>query len=620
MGEKLGDPFHQFGDPGAEGAVHRSVEVAVPALVEAVKPLGQTMPLSDALALAGAVEKPLTLQDRETIADQALRAMDQIYCHLYLKRARHAFDPVAALARLRRYCSHFKTDLEFHEEISLIFKRLHDIHTGYILPPPYDSMVAFLPFTLTRCCADPDKPEDRHVIVSGVLNGFKHDTFRPGVRVVGWNGTPIDRAIDKVGDLQQGANPAARMAFGTLLMTIRWLGGSMPPEELWVTVAFHDQEDKLHEVRFPWRVMLLPDSKDPLAQAFPPLLALSELNTNLSHLNSNKPVSVDRKAITGRSVARLLYRDPETGEIPEDMRPSAGGGAVAKGDDQILSRKRIPNKHEGTFVAEIITCQIDGKPVMFGRVHLHHFVFPGTEAYLEEFLKVLAQMPETALVIDIRGNGGGEIPTAERLLQTLTKKTIRPLPFQFRATPTVADIVSSKTFETDSGEMSTWPSRVNPLIDDAAQFSLNGTMTDPETLRDTAKEQRYSGQVVLLTDAMTYSAGDMFAASFQDHNVGTIVGVDPRTGGGGANVWFHGTTVHFADNDAMFQHLPGNVQMHYSVRRCLRIGSKNAGLPFEEDGVEPDILRPLSETDLTHHGRDMLLYVARTFFAPDKGK
>ena len=45
---------------------------------------------------------------------------------------------------------------------------------------------------------------------------------------------------------------------------------------------------------------------------------------------------------------------------------------------------------------------------------------------------------------------------------------------------------------------------------------------------------------MLITDALSYSATDMFAAGFQDHGIGPVIGVGGATGAGGANVWSHG--------------------------------------------------------------------------------
>jgi C-terminal processing protease CtpA/Prc len=38
--------------------------------------------------------------------------------------------------------------------------------------------------------------------------------------------------------------------------------------------------------------------------------------------------------------------------------------------------------------------------------------------------------------------------------------------------------------------------------------------------------QKYFGPVILIIDALCYSTTDMFAAGFQDHNIGEVLGAD----------------------------------------------------------------------------------------------
>ena len=45
--------------------------------------------------------------------------------------------------------------------------------------------------------------------------------------------------------------------------------------------------------------------------------------------------------------------------------------------------------------------------------------------------------------------------------------------------------------------------------------------------------------MVLIVDGLCYSAADMFAAGFIDHDLGRVIGVHENTGAGGANVWSH---------------------------------------------------------------------------------
>ena len=62
---------------------------------------------------------------------------------------------------------------------------------------------------------------------------------------------------------------------------------------------------------------------------------------------------------------------------------------------------------------------------------------------------------------------------------------------------------------------------------DGATFSLAFPITPEDDAN--AIGQIYTGPVVLVTDARCYSATDIFAAGFQDHSIGTVLGVDDNT-------------------------------------------------------------------------------------------
>src|SRR5258708_32864044 len=103
--------------------------------------LGDIETLADFISNTG----QLTRQDRLTIVDQALIMIDQAYVHLPLKRAMHAIEPVQHLRLVKQRLDSF-TERAFHNEMILIFLHLRDLHTNYILPEPFRSRVAFLPF------------------------------------------------------------------------------------------------------------------------------------------------------------------------------------------------------------------------------------------------------------------------------------------------------------------------------------------------------------------------------------------------------------------------------------------------------------------------------------------
>ena len=58
-------------------------------------------------------------------------------------------------------------------------------------------------------------------------------------------------------------------------------------------------------------------------------------------------------------------------------------------------------------------------------------------------------------------------------------------------------------------------------------FSAGFPISPPEDCN--AIGQKYFGPVVLVTDALCYSTTDIFAAGFQDHQIGPVLGVDGNT-------------------------------------------------------------------------------------------
>jgi hypothetical protein len=116
--------------------------------------------------------------------------------------------------------------------------------------------------------------------------------------------------------------------------------------------------------------------------------------------------------------------------------------------------------------------------------------------------------------------------------------------------------------------------------------------------------QLYHGPVVLITDALCYSATDIFSAGFADHEIGLVLGVDDNTGAGGANVWTHADLLSEWP-DGPFSELPGGAQFRVSLRRCLRVG-KRWGQPVEDLGVIPDVRHKLTRRDLLESNVDLM--------------
>ena len=594
------NPMVLRGNPYDDDATDRVVAVDIPALAEALEPLGDTFSVADARLKPEA--RQLNAEERRAIIDQAILVLSELYVHRYMKHTRHAVDPVIALRQLKRRC-HTLPPYDFHLEILKIFKGLRDIHTSYVLPRPYSDMVAFLPFLMGAyrvppegsAETDPDYNDQdydpalwRTVIVTGLLAAFDHPHFKPGVEILTWNGLPVQEAIRRIGAQEQGSNIHAQFELGLRLMTVRWFGGSLPPDEYFVTVAYRDLQGTIREIRFPWRVMLDAGSRGRVAS----VQAMWAMKQKYERQDPNAP-SMEQRALIENTVRESLYNQAPA--------PKAGGRVSVR-------LVQIENPID-VLEASIVSIKDDNGAFEYGLIRIKNFIVPRRKL-IAAFVELLGKMPATGLVIDIRSNPGGMVTAAESVLQTLTPTDITPLPFQFLATTLVEDIVtSSKSIARK--RLNGWSQRVVPSIDVGNLFSRFGTLTKPEDAN--AIGQRYYGPVALITNAVTYSSGDVFAASFQDHEIGQVIGIDPTTGGGGANMWNHRDCVDMSEADGDLKFLPGGAvsgpKMRYAVRRCIRVG-RNNGLTIEEEGVSSNTIYNQSRDDLLDAGVDLLKFMA----------
>ena len=153
-----------------------------------------------------------------------------------------------------------------------------------------------------------------------------------------------------------------------------------------------------------------------------------------------------------------------------------------------------------------------------------------------------------------------------------------------------------------------WFDTVSSAVATQTRYSLACPLTTREECNDLG--QRYYGPVILITSGLCYSTGDIFAAGFKDHKIGNVLGVDRRTGAGGAEVLTYSNLLATLRRlpgtpDIPFRDLPGGVDLRFAVRRTLRVG-ENAGIQLEDLGVEADIPYRMSADDLLWDNVDLL--------------
>ena len=516
---------------------------------------GATVSLPEFLSTAGT----LTQAQRELLVDQALALITGVYVHLPLKRAMHAIDPVQALRLLRQRLGTM-SERQFHDELLAVFIGLRDLHTNYELPDPYAGRIAFLPLLVEQFHED----GARRYMVTKVFAGFSDEHLVPGVEITHWNGVPIDRAVEVNAARQAGSNLDARHARGLEALTIRPMAHTAPPDEEWVVVGFTDSAGKDRERRLPWRV-------------FQPSASPSAVDPDSASDPSARALGVDARAEEARRAKKLLFA------------PAAMAAEQAAATDG-------PPAGESTMPDQLSFKTVRTPDGEFGYLRIWSFAVDDPEAFVAEAVRILGLLPPTGLIVDVRGNGGGTITAGEGLLQLFTPRTIQPARMHFVNTELTLRLCATNDFVTE------WAESIAQAVETGELWSQGFPIVPAESYNTVG--QRYRGPVVLVTDALCYSTTDIFAAGFQDHRIGPVLGTSGNTGAGGANVW----TLELLREllpDGPFDQLPGNAAMRVAIRRTTRVGAR-AGVPVEDLGVVPDALHDMTRADLLDGNVDLV--------------
>jgi len=526
----------------------------------------------------------LSLRDRKRIVEQALLMIQGHYAHLPHKAAMYAIDPVQRLrlvqARLDRQAQSDLPPAEaFHAEMADIFLGLRDLHTNYLLPSPYAEHVALLPFLVEAYY--PQRADGLRLpprfLVTKAAHGFGADTLPVGVEVTHWNGMTIHQAVEVNAARYAGSNDAARRARGVESLTIRPLRIHRLPDEDWVVVGYRDRAGTQGEQRMPWLV----------AQNLPPMVGANDAVDD-----TTTALAFDYDLDDANRARKMLYARKDVVEHELEEVPLLE--AVGAGD--------LDSTMPGAFRAQRII-GLDG--VAYGHIRIFTFSVWDPLAFVAELVRLVERLPDGGLILDVRGNGGGHIWAAEMALQVFTPHPITPQPTQLTTTP--ANETLCRLHDRGQGgiDLGPWLPSIRQAVETGAPYSNAHPITPPEMAN--AIGQRYTGPVVLITDARCYSATDIFAAGFQDHGIGSVLGVDENTGAGGANVWTHGLlrelTAGPNTGRTPYAPLPEGVDLRVSIRRTLRVGAL-AGTPVEDFGVLPDERYQMSRRDILDDAPD----------------
>src|SRR5205823_4636038 len=176
----------------------------------------------------------------------------------------------------------------------------------------------------------------------------------------------------------------------------------------------------------------------------------------------------------------------------------------------------------------------------FGYIRIFSFDVTDADELVSEFRRLIKHVPRNGLIIDVRDNLGGRTKAAEMLLQFISPLgPIVPEGVYFANTARTLELCQLQKNNLKEGPhgLAPWIESIQRSLETNAMFSAKFLRNDPHECNSMA-EERYPGNVIVITNALCYSATEFFAAGFQDHD-GKILGVDHVTGGGGATVRTH---------------------------------------------------------------------------------
>jgi len=518
-----------------------------PAAASATEEEIDIRPLAD--ARSDLKPKAYSAGERELVAKQALMMMKDLYVHreLKIKDFGAGADPVPRLEDMVKRAGSMNDD-DFHAAMQKIFLDVHDHHTNYIAPMPLRCSYAIAPLAFT----DVYDNGNLKVIVKNRTRLLKDKTpetesVKTGDELVAMNGVSVSKLIEDGKKTSGGANDDAMTVGALRNLSLLSLAQNTIPSQDDITYTLKREGAEYTVKTKYFAAVNIPGCSD---EADAEARGLSSLRREMLRAE-NPNVRVYKDLVAPERAAP--FANEETLPVGQFYTIDTPAGKIAKFDLETF----MP---DGDASADSVIHQV--------RLQLEK-----------------AQPNAAALIIDMRGNGGGLILLAEGLTQLFTPNSIETMPVRF-----LPNQLNLDTFlKANQGKENGWSQ------DAKEGMAAQSRYTKPRNITSKDAANRY-GQVwfkpvVVLTDANCYSACDLFAAAMQDHAAATVIGTHGTTGAGGANVMSYDIFRQIFDQtegENPFVKLPGKQSMRVSWRQTIRVG-RNKGELIENAGVKSDV-------------------------------
>jgi C-terminal processing protease CtpA/Prc len=509
-----------------------------------------------------------TSEERQTLVDQAHLFMSKLFVHrqVKVKDFGNAVDPIPKLEALKKEAAQLSNE-ELHQRLNRIFVDLHDLHTNYIAPKPLSCAATFIPVKFESVT-----DENRAVVlVSGKLKlePKASEGIEVGDELVSINGITTDKWIAELGIISGGANEDAMKVRAVEMLSLRSLATQLLPKEDELELVFK-RDGKEFTKTIPW-------------------FAYRDLDCIAS-----EGAEEDGKELKGFRHKFDLAQD----DFQKKYNRIFGTPTLVSKS----KRWTAPSPLDEVFEVDTLSTPAG----LVGYVKLKGFSWDNSNldvaTVVEGFRREIEGRLSKAigLVIDVRGNPGGYIVFAEKLVQLFSTKEVEPTKVQMLANQLNEDIFLKANGQEDNR----WSSAVRGALK-AGKEMISPMPITPKTEANSLG-QIWFRPVVVLTDAACFSACDLFSAGMQDNGAGVVIGIHKTTGAGGANVMEHSVFRQIMEgDDNPFQALPYAQNMRVAWRQSVRSG-KYAGQLIEDAGVKSDLIVPMKREDVGTESKELM--------------
>lgn len=510
-------------------------------------------------------------------------------------------------------------DISFYDICVRYVASLQDSHDEFILPSTYE---AYVPITA-------DIYDGRVLIdfIDRTVLDAQTYPFAIGDELLSVDGTSVSDWIFNLGPYSANGqgNPVSRNRLAVATMLDRYQGyypyANKVDEGDKAIIYVKSQAGKISSYSIPWYFFGLSlDHQGPVPnphrRGFAPKSAFEESTVKL-------PMRQLAKAETNRwgvYTGELPAREEVTGvAVPAKLRELQNFSALQA--DHVLAgglfpfssrfpefnpppgfKLRLGSKSTDEFLSGTF---LAGTSVV-GFIRIPSFSPTSQSNALKQFQTEITffQQNTAGLVIDLMGNGGGNICYANTLLRYLNPQPFQALPIQLRATQNwlTAFVNRLETLESQNAPHSDID-LVSGMLDEVQQaLAKNRGLTDPVQAYSpvslcssgsglmylpgtdsSGNNVAFTKPILLLTNSFTISAAEFFAAALQDLQRVSVYGV--RTDGAGGNVNEYDETVG--------PYAEGSVRITRSIAVRNHMVS-TPGLPpgpyIENIGIQPDYL------------------------------